>query len=130
MVSLSKAQVFNGLCEMGVASSAADLFLQYHSQRPQIWRAFEATALHLLASRGGDFGAKEVFENLRRGNEELPTIGEFKLDNNFTAMYARVFVLFHPEYKARIKLKKARGYVEAENEPRRTPFAQRSLQLA
>jgi hypothetical protein len=129
MATLSKSQVFKGLCEMGVNPSAADLFLQYHSQRPQIWRAFEATALHLLASRGGDFGAKEVFENLRRGNEELPTIGEFKLDNNFTAMYARVFVLFHPEYKARIKLKKAAGYTEESGANRYGSMSQRSLQV-
>jgi hypothetical protein len=130
MVTLSKSQVFKGLCELGVTPAAADLFRQYHSQRPQIWKAFEATALHLLSTRGGDFGAKEVFENLRRGNDELPTIGEFKLDNNFTAMYARVFVLFHPEYKARIKLKKAAGYAEETNEPRHAPFTQRTLELA
>lgn len=112
---LSKNVVREKLVEMGIDPVSADLFLGYHRQRPEIWRNFEKAALYLLVNRDGDFGAKEVFEWLRRGNDELSrSVSDFKLNNNiiidnFTSLYGRVFVIFHPEFAARVPLRAARG---------------------
>lgn len=107
---IMKSEIRARLIDMGIDPVSADVFLAYHSKRPEIWRNFEKAALYLLTNRGGDFGAKEVFEWLRRGNDEMSKrAGEFKLNNNFTSMYGRVFVIFHPEYASRVPLRAARG---------------------
>jgi hypothetical protein len=106
----SKAEIRETLIGMGIEPVSADLFLAYHKSRPEIWRNFEKAALYLLVNRDGDFGAKEVFEWLRRGNDELSrSVSDFKLNNNFTSLYGRVFVIFHPEFAARVPLRAARG---------------------
>lgn len=103
---VTKGQIKQGLINMGVNLNIAELFIAHHAKRPQIWQQFEKMALWLIRNRQENFGAKEIFEALRRGNDEIPGIeGEVKLNNNFTAHYARVFVLMHPEYRHRIELR-------------------------
>lgn len=106
----TKGEIKAGLIAMGIDINIAELFIAYHAKRPEIWQQFERMALWLIKNRHENFGAKEIFEALRRGNEDIASSEkEFKLNNNFTSIYARVFVLFHPEYRHRIELRQARG---------------------
>lgn len=106
----SKKEVRAKLIEMGMGIVKTDLFLATHAQQPEVWKNFEKMALHLVQTRRSNFGAKEIFESLRRGCDEIQIKAhDFKLNNNWTPYYARVFTIFHPEYKHRIQLREISG---------------------
>jgi len=69
----------------------------YHRENPQVWRAFELKALSAVRMKQR-FGAKAIFEILRWETAVSGT-GEFKLCNDFTPYYARLFEEVYPAYR-------------------------------
>ena len=78
-------------------------FEEFHHKNPDVYRRLVKMALE-LASRGYQtYGMKGLFEVLR-WEEALRTNGSvFKLDNNFTAYYARRIMLVEPRLKGFFK---------------------------
>lgn len=72
-------------------------FKQYHNECPQIYVEFKRLAFQLINRGYVRLGAKQIFEVIRwqtmvSGNDQ------YKLNNNFTSDYARMFELDHPIY--------------------------------
>jgi hypothetical protein len=85
---------------MPLFSQQQDGFSKYDAEHPDIWKAFEEIALNLILNGCAHYGSKAIFEVIRY--EWLITKGKddaFKVNNNFTADYARKFVRKYPEYK-------------------------------
>ena len=78
-------------------------FRAFHEDNPRVWLMFESLTLELLAearragrTTGVRIGAKLIWEMLR-WRTSLATRGQrFKLQNNFTPYYARMFRRRHP----------------------------------
>jgi hypothetical protein len=73
-------------------------FMDYDQANPEIWQRFEQIALKLISVGRQHYGAKAIFEVIRyetviRGDDG------FKVNNNYTAGYARKFESKHPRYK-------------------------------
>lgn len=73
-------------------------FEEYDNENPEIWKSFEAKTLQLIKMGRTHYGAKAITEVIRyetivEGNDE------FKLNNNYTAGYARKFMTYHPSHK-------------------------------
>lgn len=68
----------------------------FHRENPQVYQHLRALALALLDSGQPHHSIKGLFEVLRY-NAKLRTNGTpYKLDNNYTAFYARLLMLREP----------------------------------
>lgn len=73
-------------------------FAEYDAENPAIWQAFRRLTFQLIAVGVKRYGAKCIMEKIRydtiiRGN------GDYKINNNYTAGYARKFAKEYLQYK-------------------------------
>jgi hypothetical protein len=72
-------------------------FVDFHKKVPKVWTLFERYSLELVRSGAEHGGAQMVWERIRwfclvESGQEV------KLNNNFTAYYARMFLAKYPEH--------------------------------
>lgn len=72
-------------------------FLKYHIQNPKIYLEFEKLAYQLINKGYVRLGAKQIFEVIR-WHTMVEGTGQYKVNNNFTSDYARLFEWYHPIY--------------------------------
>lgn len=71
----------------------------FHADHPQVWRLFCQFTNELIGRGFQHYSAKGVFERIRWETAEADTASnEFKLNNNYSAFYARAFMRKHPEH--------------------------------
>lgn len=71
----------------------------FHAEHPQVWRLFRQFTQELIDRGFTHYSAKGVFERIRWETAEADTgKSEFKLNNNYSAFYARAFMRLHPEH--------------------------------
>ena len=99
--------------DMGVDSDTAAQFIGWHQRNPEVWKAFEAFALKLIARGMKHYGAKAIMEVVRY-DQALKSSGEFKVNNNYSAYYARIFTLKYPQHKDFFEFREVRGLKEIE----------------
>lgn len=73
-------------------------FKQYHQSNPQIYEGFKKIAFQLIKRGYKRLSSKFICEIIRyetmiSGNDK------FKINNSYTADYARLFEKDHPEYE-------------------------------
>lgn len=72
----------------------------YHRAHPEVWVLFCQYAWQAIRSGRAHYSAKAIFERIR-WHVEIDGAGdpavEFRLNNNFPALYARRFMRLHPE---------------------------------
>lgn len=69
---------------------------QYHKKYPFIWVAFENECIKAVKKGSSHESAKWFFEIMRRSYKELATSEKFKLNNDYSAFYARMWAEKHP----------------------------------
>lgn len=73
-------------------------FERFHRENPHVYKLFEDYSYQALRRGYKKFSAKAVFERLR-WYIKMETVGEdFKLNNNYTAHYARKLMRENPEF--------------------------------
>lgn len=71
-------------------------FVRFDTENPAVYRIFERFAMEAHRT-GRAVGAKMIWERIR-WYAHVETQGDcFKLNNNYTAFYARKFMVAHPE---------------------------------
>lgn len=98
---LNLLEIRNALvADFHVPLLTCDLFLVYHKAKPEVWQHFERFALSVWESGRKKYGAKGIMERVRWHVEiESNNKEDFKVQNNFTAYYARIFLIKYPEAK-------------------------------
>lgn len=96
---------------VGVDWDTAVSFLEYHNERPHVWRLFEKLALEKISKKEFVSG-KSIAEDMRRV-ENLPDHTGAKVANEWVSTYVRVFVLKYPEHKHLFKLNQLFGVKKA-----------------
>lgn len=71
----------------------------YDTQNPEIWAEFEKIALKLIRQGITHYGAKSIFEVIRWHRIVRANDKQFKINNNYTAYYARKFLQKYPQYQ-------------------------------
>lgn len=75
--------------DYGDAQTTEERFAAFHAANPHVYASLRDMALTLKAQGTRQYGMKALFEVLRFNNA-LRTNGDaFKLNNNYTALYAR-----------------------------------------
>lgn len=86
-------------------------FSNFHRANPEIYNAFKEYTLHVISTGRKGYSAKAIIERIR-WNLEVERRGEdVKINNNFTAYYAR---LFHAEFPAQDGFFKLRHRISQE----------------
>ena len=71
-------------------------FEAFHKENPQVYELFRRFTFQAIDAGRKDFGAKAVMERIR-WSSMVESSGEiYKLNNNYTAFYARMFMDRHP----------------------------------
>jgi hypothetical protein len=72
---------------------------EFHRQHPEVWRLFVRFTFQMIERGYRNYSAKAIFERIRwekdAGGDGVTC---FKLNNNYTAFYARRFARAHPEH--------------------------------
>ncbi len=84
-------------------------FEQYHSDNPQVYELFRKYAVMALDRGFTRFSAKAIFERLRWHYSVETSGDEFKLNNNYTAYYARKLMAEDSRFKDFFELRKHKG---------------------
>lgn len=87
-------------------------FRVFHKQQPSIWKEFERLALHAINKGRRHYSAKAIFEVIRWHSIDWKRDSihhyEYEINNNYTALYARMFAKRHPQHKNFFRMR-ARG---------------------
>lgn len=75
-------------------ASEAEAFLEEH---PDFWRAFCSFSFELVRAGHSRYGAKAVVERVR-WHTAVSGGSDFKVNNNHTATFARIFAATYPEH--------------------------------
>lgn len=95
------------LLREGVPVETIDAFFDSFKENPEVWRLFERYTLEAIEA-GRKVGAKAVMERVR-WESEIERGKDFKVSNNWTAYYARIFAIKHPAYRRYFDFKQVRG---------------------
>ena len=84
-------------------------FQQYHQANPHLYELYKSIALQLIQQNRRVIGSAHIFQKMRY-EYQFKTDGDlFKINNNFAPMYARKFVLEHPQFGHLFKFKQLKG---------------------
>jgi hypothetical protein len=72
-------------------------FIEYHKTNPHLYEAFKTVAFDAIKMGFKTYGANGIFEIIRWKRAERGD-GEFKINNNFAPLFARLFVNEFPQY--------------------------------
>lgn len=84
-------------------------FEHYDQKHPEVWLAFEEAAVRLIDRGVTHYGAKAIMEYIRYHTALTTGDAFWKVNNNFTAGYARKFVERHPEHAEFFELREHRA---------------------
>lgn len=83
-------------------------FLKCISQNTEVWGAFQRYAIEAAGAGRKHYGAKAIMERVR-WHCEVEKRGEFKINNNYTAYFARLFAAKWPEYPHLFSFRQVKG---------------------
>lgn len=95
----------------GIDEATETAFRAYHQSNPHIYEWFKRFAFEKIRRGSRRVGSKAIFERLRWESPAIAT-GEFKINNNFTAPYARLFMKEYPEHRGVFATRRARADIE------------------
>ena len=101
---LELAQIEARLKLDGYEQEKIDKFFVWHGKRKQLWRAYQIKAIELYNMGRSRISSKAIFEKLRE-DPAMARIGQFRANNTFTSMWARVLTYKFPKFIGKIEFK-------------------------
>lgn len=90
-------------------------FLEYHKTNPHLYEAFKQVAFDAMSMGFTSYGANGIFEIIRWKRAERGE-GEFKINNNYAPLFARVFVNEYPHHSGFFRFRKSKFNTYIENQ--------------
>lgn len=85
------------------------VFEKYDADNPKIWKMFCKLAHRLIRKGRTHFSADAILHKIRFDTAISGKGDVFKINNNFSAYYARKFMNNFPLYKGFFQLRKSKG---------------------
>ena len=89
--------------------SIEEQFRAFHAANPHIYRLLRALALDYKRSGQSHCGIKMLYEVLRYRSGVYTTGEPYKLNNNFTSLYARMLMDREPELRGFFEIRERRA---------------------
>ncbi len=88
------------------SDSKRDKFNEFHRENPKVYASFKKFAFELIEAGCGHLGAKQIIERVRY-ETAIQTQGDpdFKINNNHTCFYSRLFCVDYPEHLQKFTFK-------------------------
>lgn len=84
---------------IGVSEVLYKNFFKFHKKHPHVWEIFKVKAWQAKEAGKLKYGAKAIMEAARWEYEITEKFGdEFVINNNYTALYARMMVEKFPDF--------------------------------
>ena len=83
-------------------------FEEYHARNPQVFAMFERFAMEKIDKGAKHLGAKAVAERIRWETSITGDDG-FKINNNYPAFYARLFMQKYPQYDGLFRVRSSKA---------------------
>jgi len=102
----------NGQADLFIPKTTEDKFWEFHARHPEVYVHLVRLARQAKANGQRKFGMKALFEILRweRHVEGLPDDREdWKLNNNYTAAYARLIMQCEPDLDGYFETRKQKA---------------------
>lgn len=90
----------------------AKAFRKFHAENPDVYRELVILSKKLLSAGRDRYGIKALFEIIRFHRAIRTTDPAFKINNNFSSLYARLIMKDYPEledfFEIRVRTAKVR----------------------
>lgn len=73
-------------------------FKAFHLKHPEVWALFKGLTLKLIKAGHKSYSADAVCHQIRWHYDIEGVANDIKINNNYTANYARLFEVAHPEH--------------------------------
>jgi len=73
-------------------------FKRYHRSNPHVYESFKSNAYLMKRTGRKKYSAWTIINKMRWDEDLKTTGGEFIINNNYIALYARLLITFHPEF--------------------------------
>lgn len=80
-------------------------FAAYHAENPDVYAEFKAFAARIKATGRQKYSAWVIIQAIRWTRDVQTTGDVFKVNNDFIAIYARLLMVQHPEYRGFLELR-------------------------
>jgi hypothetical protein len=74
-------------------------FREFHDNNPRVWELLQRFTFEVINNGFKNYSVKAVFERIRWHTDVETSDPEFKLSNNHTAYYSRMFMDKYPEHE-------------------------------
>ena len=71
----------------------------WHKANPEVFEAFEAIAFDLIKQGHRHYSADAILHIVRFNLSKSKGPDQYKINNNYSAYYSRLFTHYHPEHK-------------------------------
>lgn len=93
----------------GIDRATVDAFRTYHQTHPEIFQLFAKYAYEMRKTGRKKYSAKTIMERIRWHCDVQERGQEFKINNSYTAMYARLLVHKIPEFSGFFEFRECSG---------------------
>lgn len=83
-------------------------FQEWHMMNPHVYELFKDYAFELLKAGRARYSARTVVERVRWHMDTQTTGAEFRINNNYSPVYGRMFLIEYPQYAAFFELRAVR----------------------
>ena len=84
-------------------------FREFHDNNPRVWELLQRFTLEVINKGFKHYSVKAVFERIRWHTDVETSDPEFKLSNNHTAYYSRMFMDKYPEHEGFFRTNRLSG---------------------
>lgn len=83
-------------------------FAEWHEANPHVWLLFVRFTREAILSGRKHYSARDIIHRIRwHTNVELRSTDEFKINNNLSPYYARIFIACFPQHGRLFELREA-----------------------
>lgn len=93
----------------GIDEETLKAFREHLKEDNSVYEAFKQIAFKKKQQGFRHYSADALLHIARHETEERHGTGSFKVNNNFSTLYARALATKHPEFKDWFEFRKARG---------------------
>tara|TARA_A100001015_G_scaffold113143_1_gene125699 strand:+ start:1523 stop:1873 length:351 start_codon:yes stop_codon:yes gene_type:complete len=100
-------------------SRLEDKFIKFHAQNPHVWREFKRLAFDALEKGHRNYSAKLIIEMIRWESKiETEKVDSFKISNEITSFYPRMFHNSFPQLKGFFKTREVEEFDPEKHSPK------------
>ncbi len=108
-LTLALGDFYSARTRPAIGETIAERFESFHSRNPHVYRALVALARQLKRQGQTRLSMKGLYEFLRMQKLLYTTGDDFKLNNNFTSLFARLVCEQEPELSGLFELRERRA---------------------